>query len=413
MSQSSGEGLRVQGAAGAVETETDASVCAPEGECGPGAEVARAQAEAEARRQAERDEAEQACDVLRKAAVKAFRQAEGAYRKGLLETGRLCQEYVLRRMGPPIAARREAAVQALEGQLAQYASSEVDVNELVRCWAAWHLLCEAQGLKSDVPYGHYVHAWSQLVERLEKDTPQERWALLPGLEAECLAAFAEAVKHGVDREAARDRVRPLVAEYARREKAAKEALRKEAAEREAGARQQAEAALADVGRRAEQVAEIVRQKEQAAGPEEQKALEERLGAERQALLGGQQKARALEEQRRRAVKDRQKKDREAREAGQRADREQRKLEGQAPAPRRRAGACRQENTLPRPGACGTVKDTVEMVVGFIVKHDEQDDVALGVARALARHVELAKLTQRAFANAAEIIERGTAPAKAG
>src|SRR5437763_17112194 len=98
MTQANAEIVREQGQGEGAETQTDASVSAP----GQGEEVARQAAAAAAQEEADKERAEKECEGLRKAAVKAFRGAEGAYRKGLLETGRLCHEYLVHRMSPPI-----------------------------------------------------------------------------------------------------------------------------------------------------------------------------------------------------------------------------------------------------------------------------------------------------------------------
>src|SRR5262249_60509240 len=113
-----------------------------------------------------------------------------------------------------------AAVQTIEGQLALYSAGAVDANRLVACWEAYRLLAEEQGLDkaaADVPYGHYRDHWSRLVERAHKDSPEECYALLPGLEAECRAAFQAAVESGTDAEAVGLKGRELLAEHAARQ----------------------------------------------------------------------------------------------------------------------------------------------------------------------------------------------------
>jgi hypothetical protein len=231
------------------------------------AEQAKAAAEAA---EAAEEQARQAADATLKATVKHYRAGERAYRAGLLEAGRLAGLYVQQRLA--LGDKRAAAVQTLEGALAAYSSSAVDVNRLVACWQASHLLADAlldtlaaaeksaegtpeakaaakaykataSALES-VPYGHYRDAWSRLVTRTAKDTLHESWVLLPGLEQQCREAFAKAVADGLSKAAVEEMARTLVthaeaasAERARQEKAEAEA-RAEAAEQEAAKQRQ-------------------------------------------------------------------------------------------------------------------------------------------------------------------------------
>jgi hypothetical protein len=187
--------------------------------------------------------------------VKTYRHGEKAYRQGLLQAGRLADEYLDLRM--TLGDKRAATVQTLEGQLAMWSSATVDVNRLASCWQAFRLLAEEPGLAKAttkgkaapadaVPYGHYRDCWSRLVERQNKDTTAECWVLLPGLETECRAAFVKAVQDGLSKAAVEDAVRLLVPDYAARQaKATAEAKAAAAAKAaaEQAAAQQASAAL--------------------------------------------------------------------------------------------------------------------------------------------------------------------------
>src|SRR5262249_32000671 len=85
------------------------------------------QAAAAAEQAAEQEQqAREEAESTRKAAVRAYRQGEKSYRAGLLESGRLCDVYCHQRM--QLGDKRAAAVQALEGELAKWSSSTVDVN---------------------------------------------------------------------------------------------------------------------------------------------------------------------------------------------------------------------------------------------------------------------------------------------
>jgi hypothetical protein len=412
MAEQNGRVAQQDGTEGAAG-QTGAPVSAPGTE-----EVAEQAAQVAAQEEAARQEAERQCEGIRKAAVKAFRQAEGAYRKGLLETGRLCHEYLLRRMAPPIRASRDAAVQALEGMLAVYSTREVDVNELVRCWAAHSLLCEAQQLKADVPYGHYQQAWSQLAERQEKNTPQEHWALLPGLEEECLAAYRECVEHSTDREGVKKRVAAIVADYARRVAAAKDRQSREADERATELRRQAEGALAALEAKQEQVAEVVQQAGRAQTEEQKRAASEQVAKAREELYEEQKRQQELERKRQEAEKEKARREREAREAAKAKERAERKAAGQAGGRGgRREGAaegpCRAENLLAQ-SRHATVRDAGAFAAGVVNGHPQPDDVLEALLTLLGQSAQLSAKGKRACKAALVSLARkeGPAPAEA-
>src|SRR5438128_1959108 len=153
---------------------------------------------------------EEAAGTL-KAVVKAYRRGEKAYRAGLLESGKLCDHYLHQRMA--VGDKRAAAVQAVEGALAQWASSTVDLNRLIACYQAYRLLAEEPGVTEEVPYGHYRDCWMQVVLRVQKDTPQEHWVLLPGVEQQARELFAKAVQDSLSKEAVLERVKALQRQY--------------------------------------------------------------------------------------------------------------------------------------------------------------------------------------------------------
>src|SRR5205823_7047764 len=98
------------------------------------AEAVVAAAQAEQEKAAAAVEAAMAeCRDLLKAAARAFAKGESSYAQGLLEAGRLCSEYVARRLN---LGHKRAAVQAIEGALAQYATDSVQANRLIGCWQA-------------------------------------------------------------------------------------------------------------------------------------------------------------------------------------------------------------------------------------------------------------------------------------
>lgn len=209
---------------------------APEAQSEPEAPSAAEQAaqsasDAAAQAQADSDAAREQASATLKALVKAFRSGERAYRTGLLEAGRLAAEYIAQRLA--LCDKRAAAVQAIGGALAAYASDSVDVNRLVRAWTAYRLLAVETGLTEkpapnkaapvdSVPYGHFRDAWSRLVERMHPDTVAEAWEFVPTVKADdARAAFRKAVESGLSREAVNDVVNALLGKPLSADKGAK------------------------------------------------------------------------------------------------------------------------------------------------------------------------------------------------
>lgn len=213
------------------------------------AAMAAAKAAAEAREEAL---AEEVTSHI-KEAVKAYRKGERAYRAGLLLAGK--ESHLACRAKLAInatKATRDAVCQAIDGQLAVYATSPVSTSTMIRAWAAWDLLCDSQHLAEKcqhVAYGHYKDAWSLVVQRSSPNTAQESWVLLPGLEEECRAQFLACANGTLDRKSAIEmaqalvhRHQTLVAEQAKAAKAATAAADRAAAETAARAKAEAKAA---------------------------------------------------------------------------------------------------------------------------------------------------------------------------
>ncbi|MCI0456922.1 MAG: hypothetical protein L0Z62_08085 [Gemmataceae bacterium] len=144
----------------------------------------------------------------------------------------------MQRTAVPIRDTREAAVLQVKSEISKETGAVPDVNKMIRCYWAWALLGEPLEQSGEemaahpdaLPYRHLSHAWSQLVERVDGATAQETYILLPSLESECAAAFAECVKGRVSREAAEKRVGALLAESHKREREAAQAARVKAQE---------------------------------------------------------------------------------------------------------------------------------------------------------------------------------------
>ncbi len=427
--------------AGTAQAVPDAAPAAPEvaapapaeGAAAAAAEQAKAATEqAEAAEQAAR---EQAAETLR-AVVKAYRAGERAYRQGLLEAGRLAGEYLRQRLA--LGDDRAAAVQTLEGQLAAWSSSAVDVNRLVACWEAYRLLAVEPGLAAApkgkpapadaVPLGHYRDCWCRLVERQRKGTAEESWTLLPRLEEECKAAFAKAVADGLAKAKAEEAVRVLLQQYAARQVAAAADARTraeadataKAAEQKQAAEAVAKAAVeADAAKRA---AEQASEADRAAMAAE---AEVKLAALRQAQQEALARQAAADAAAREA--ERQRQAAEAAAAKQAAEQAKQERAAARKAPQGPATATavqgptaqartetpdlptRRPPTLREQAKAGTAKDVAAMAAELVTGAEAPDDVLVELLALLGAHGELSRKAKRACQAALVVLHRKDAP----
>lgn len=448
------------------------------------AKLAAEQAAAEQQEQEQREQ----CQAILKGVVKAYRGGEKAYRDGLLKAGGLCRDYIGMRL--TLGDARPSAVQAIEGRLAEYASDRVDVNRLVRCHAAWSLLCQQQAaaaadtlpalklaleqaqatvlpdgtldvlvratavkqatatLKAaeqvaglvdaakDVPYGHYRDAWCGLVERYESQLG-ECYRLLPGVEADCREAYRQAVAGGWGKEAAitkcqaiKHAAATLAAAKAKEQAAAKadEQAKAKAEQEQAKAAEQAAEAKLAASRQAEAAAKAAGDaaaQEQAKAQAEadrqakEQARREREAADHAAQQADRDAARAKAEAQARAKAEseaeakrataQQKAAKRAAAKADKADDDADETPATVAAPTApTAPECRAEH-LVKAAKAGTPKDTADMLALAISGHDQPDDVAIALLRALAHCPELSKPTQRAMQAALVLLAN---PAKA-
>lgn len=373
------------------------------------AEQTRAAAEAaEAAESAAREEAH----ATLKAAVRAFAKGERAYRAGLLESGRLCDLYVRQRLA--LEDERAAAVQALEGQLAAYSSGTVDVNRLVGCFHSWRLLAEGQGLEKaaeSVPYGHFRDAYARLLVRQGKDTPQESWTLLPGMESECLAIFASACQEGLSKAAVEEKVQGLLRRYADTQ-AAEAKARQQVAEAEAQAKREAELRARQQAEQAEAKAKAAADAaELASTPEERADLTRAAELAREELLAAQRQRAAALEQAAEAARRKAAADAQAKAAEQAKARAEARAQAKAARLASRAEAkgatqpqppqtaktaeARQGTNLLAAAKAGTAKDVAEMAAELITGSDTPDDMLAELLGMLDGHNALSRPAQRA------------------
>ena len=178
-------------------------------------------------------------------AVTAFRRGESDYRRGCLEAGRLCDAYVAARLA--LRDDRAAAVQAIEGELAQYASSPVRANDLIAAYHAYRLLVADRGMAKSigerVPYGTYRDRWSRLVERVQT-ADGETWCLSPHLDDtlpdgsttnQAVLEFDHAAEHKLSSAAVAERVAALQEVIQQRKAAAVRAAAKAKADAQTAA----------------------------------------------------------------------------------------------------------------------------------------------------------------------------------
>jgi hypothetical protein len=341
-----------------------------------------------------REEAEQ----TRKGCVRAYRQGEKSYRAGLLESGRLADLYCRQRVA--LGDKRAAAVQALEGELAKWSSTAVDVGRLIGCYHSFRLLAEEPGIKADgVAYGHYRDCWGQLVERQHKDTPEEGWALLPGLEQECRDLFAKATADGLSKAAVQEQVKALLRLYADRQ--AEEAAKARAA--------------------AEQEARVKAAAEEQARREALEAQRRTLEAKAAAEQGKEEEKARLTEQARLAEEEQRQKDRaaiEAAAAAEKAARDKARAEAQAKAAEeakrraeakarkaqeRKANPPKPRNLLPQDK--GDAAAMAALAAEYVTDCDTPDDVLHALLLRLKGSEELSSRSKRAVEAALVILAR--------
>jgi hypothetical protein len=199
--------------------------------------------------------------------------------------------------------KREAAVQALEGELAEYSSTAVDANRLVRTWEAYRLLALEQGLTGDgrkkgpadaVSYGQLRDHWARVVERVPGNRA-ETYALLPGLEKACRSMFRRSVRDELSTTAAGECVARLVRAYAARQARAEKA-RLAKATAEAKAREEQAARAAAELRAAEQAKREAEAKAKQANDAAATQAAEQAAAELRAKQEAAVKAQAAAEQ---------------------------------------------------------------------------------------------------------------------
>jgi hypothetical protein len=367
----------------------------------PATEQAKATAEQaeQAAKLTEEQEQQQraACQATLKALVTAYRKGERAYREGLLEAGRLCLEYITGRLA--LGDKRAAAVQAIEGQLAAYASDTVDVNRLVRCYAAYSLLTNGDATltkaAANVPYGHYRDAWCLLTERVDKDTATERFILLPGYEQQAQAGFAQAVKDGLSGKAVTEKSKNLHRDYAMHQaakaKAAEQQAKEQAAKLEAQRREQAKAAA-----EAEEVAKLKARAADMASEDDKDAKREAAKQAQDLAEKQRAQAEALRFQQEQAARDAARAVQEAEQANKLAASAEAKAKPKAakdakasetPAKAAPAPECRGENilaTLARTAKSGTTKDTAALLAGAVWAAEDPAALLYDLVQALCK-----------------------------
>jgi hypothetical protein len=388
-------------AAPAATPAADAAIPSPEVTAATPAVQQSAEQAAEAAAEREAELREEAAKTLT-ACGRVFARGERAHRDSQLEAGRLAGVYITQRL--TLGDKRAAAVDLLTLELSRYASSTVDVNRLVLTYHAHRLLAVEQSLAGSgkkagpadsVPYGLYRDQWCRLVERTAKDTPQEGYALLPGLEADCLAAFAKAVQDTLSRDAVTELVSGIVARYAKaqaeRNAAAAEEAKKariaEAAKLNAAAEQlrAAEKAKADAEAAAKangdaQTAAAVQQAAEELAAKQRALVEQQAAAEKAAAeaKAAERKAKADQE---RVAKAAQKAAKAAEQADKPAAKGSDPKAGDGKANPADGRGVVTGNLL-RMAESGTVKDVAGMVVELITGTGKPEAVLEEVLRQL-------------------------------
>jgi hypothetical protein len=241
------------------------------------------------------------------------KRAERGYSEGYLLAGYHADLALSLRL--KAGDKRDAALQAIEGRLAEQSSTVVKADRLIACWHSFRLLHGAKvddkGKLSDAPpfcYGHFDKAWSQLVQRVNKGKADEHWTLLPGLEAECLQAYKSALDNGTNRDGCMDAASGLKRQLADRqakdkadaearakaEREAKEQAEREALKAEQAAKEAAKRAEEAAKQAAENTPEAVAKREEAErkAKEAAEAERQRMAAEAEKHIAAQKAAQA-------------------------------------------------------------------------------------------------------------------------
>jgi hypothetical protein len=141
--------------------------------------------------------------------AKAYAKGERGLLTSTVEAGEYAAQYVAARLA--MGDKRAAAVQAVEGKLAEVGGEIVKANVLISTYHAHRLL--SSGDNCPFTLSHFREAFVLLVTRTDKDTPQEQWTLLPGFEEECKALYSEAASAKLSKTACIDKCRALVKKY--------------------------------------------------------------------------------------------------------------------------------------------------------------------------------------------------------
>jgi hypothetical protein len=164
---------------------------------------------------------ERLAEKLRKDYTRSFRKGERDYLAGMMDTGRLCHEYIVCQVKRGQA--RSQAVKTIEGDLNAISTSTVNANELIRSyWAEVLLRDEGEGKATwHFPYGAYRQGWQRLIQAEDMGKATERYILLPGMENDCKALFAEGSKGEWNTDSSREQCNGLLKRWADATTAAK------------------------------------------------------------------------------------------------------------------------------------------------------------------------------------------------
>jgi hypothetical protein len=354
--------------------------------------------EQEAADKAAHDAAIRDAERLADKGIAAYVAGQRAELRQTMEACSCWQEYLLRRMAlvPEKGARaqRADAVKRLELELAVKCQRSVSVNDLLRAWAAWKLLAEEPGLMGDakrpgpayhVPLHVYRDVWANLTDRVDKDSPKERWSLLEGMEDKCRQLFREAVENQVAKAAADAMVRELVAEHAKQQGAARraEAERLAKEQRQAEAAQQQALAEAEAAQealaRSIAATEVAQEAEKARLAQEAEAAKQELLAKQQAVARANAEAEAKRKAQERAEQQR-------REQEERARKAEAKLQQAGEKGKGKPRESRAESLLkPQAGKGDDPVARAAMAAEFIAEAEDPAAVLIGLLEKLARN----------------------------
>lgn len=168
----------------------------------------------------------------------AMLRGERGLRDGYLDAGRFAREYRMMRLVEKHSA--QAVDDDLRGVLSRHSAQRIKPYDLIAAAEA-HRLLDPRDEFRDVSYSHFSREYRKFLERVNRDTPDEIYVLLPGFEEECERVFREGAEADWNLGSTKDHVDQLVGEWRLADNARKQTEREATARDAIAARNAADA----------------------------------------------------------------------------------------------------------------------------------------------------------------------------